>query len=116
MRLVSARTTWACWARWQQWLAGGHERFAAGLEQRRSAVEVFEQFVREGLAGGQVADEAMRRGREGVPRREAFELGCGATQALDLVDVYRLQKRLAVGEVAVEGPDPHFGSSRDLLQ
>ena len=53
---------------------------------------------------------------KGVPRRESLELRPGAAQAVDLVDIDRLEQGLAVREIAVQGSDAHLGATGNLLQ
>src|SRR3954465_12239332 len=54
--------------------------------------------------------------RENPSTPAGVERGGRAADLLDLVDVERLEQRLAVGEVAVQRADPDAGAARDLLQ
>ena len=72
--------------------------------------------MREGLLGGHVGHEAMHPGHKGVPGVHALEIGDRAAEDLDLADVDGLEQGLAVGEVAIQRPDPDFGAAGDLLQ
>ena len=100
----------------EQWLTGPVQRCSAGLEERRVAVEVLQEFLGEGLLGGQVADQPVHPSRERIPWRESVELGRRAAQIVDLVDVDGLEQGLPAGEVAIQGADPNLGAAGDLLQ
>ena len=104
-RSVSARTTPACCARGQQRLAGGEQR-------RRGTSGTAARHGRRSRAAPRRAPAwwpcsrrsgaARRRARPRAPGRPGPG---GAAHRLDLIDVDRLQQRLAVGEVAVERAD-----------
>ena len=70
----------------EQRLAGAEERSAAGLEELRVPLDVFEQLGGERLLGCDVSDEALEPAVERLPGVVAFELGGRAAELLDLVD------------------------------
>ena len=59
-------------------LAGGEQRGAAGLEQRGVRVEVVGQLGGERPLGGEVADQALEPAVERLPRIDLVELSCSA--------------------------------------
>ena len=70
-RSVSARTACAAWARSSSGSPGGEQRGAAGLEQRRVAVDVLEQLLGQRLLGGQIADQPVAPRRRTPPTAAA---------------------------------------------
>ena len=94
----------------QERLAGGEQRCAAGLEQGGVRVEMVGQLGGERPLGREVAHQALEPAVERLPRIEPVELLGRARQLLDLIDVERLYQCLAIREVAVERADPDPGA------
>jgi hypothetical protein len=114
--LTSGRTTPASWAR----VSSGSPAVKSEVRQTwnsgASVLEVVQELVGERALRADVGDEALEPAVERLPRIAPSSSSAAATDLRDLVDVQRLQQRLAVGEVPVQRPDPDPGAARDLLE
>ena len=116
MKLASARTAPAAWARPSS--SSPALEIATRQVRKTSASEpiVAEHLLRERALRGREADELAQPCDERVPGLQVGEVGGRAADGLDLVEVDGLEQVLARREVAVERADADLRAPRDVLE
>ena len=114
--VTSERTAPASWARCRSGSPAANRAARQLWKSGGVAFEIVEQLVGQRLLGRHVGDDAVEPAVQGLPRIAAVELRRRVADLGHLVDVERLEQRLARGEVAVERADADARAARDLLQ